>query len=134
MALALYGRGHDVLVRVVEERGAGVILGGPGGPGRLEHLVRVPPEQDRPARVRDAGDGLAHPGVERIVECPARRVDDPVERDELVYPDSSHDHLLVELRQLMCSSVWTARLRESHRRDRPGPGDHEITGTHWLNI
>ena len=83
-------RGHDVLGRVVEERRSRIVVRGARRPRRLEHLVGRPPEQDAPATCRDRADGLAHLGVEAVLECPRGRVDHAVEAHELVNADCSH--------------------------------------------
>ncbi len=80
----------DELLGLVEERHARVVLGGALAPGRREHLVGTPPEQDRRRAAGDRPEGLAHGGVEAELEGPAGVLEDAVEGDELVHCDGGH--------------------------------------------
>ncbi len=80
----------DVLGALVEERRAGIVLDGARRPRRLEHLVGDAPEQDPSGALGHGADGLAHLGVEAVLEPPGRRVDHAVKGHELVDVDGSH--------------------------------------------
>src|SRR5437764_11857564 len=69
---------------VVEKRRAGVILGSPRRPRRLEHLVRDPSEQNPAGAPGQGSDRLAHLRIKAVFRSPGRGVDDAIEADELV--------------------------------------------------
>ncbi len=110
--------GDDVLGRLVHERRTGVLLGGPGGPRRGEFLKGAAAQQDRLARPHDRADGLTHLGIERVLHRPGRRVDNTIQRDELMYPNRAHSHHLLPRfgPNSACSHKWTEPARGTHRR------------------
>src|SRR5205085_1077103 len=104
----------DVLRRLVEERRTGIVLCRPLRPDRREHLVRLASEQDRLAAAHQLGNRLTHFGVEAELHCPGRRVDDAVQRRELMDEDLAHQNPYRSSRQ-GSASLWYPR-----RSQKPG--------------
>src|SRR6266516_4671235 len=119
---ALERRRDDVLRRLIHERSAGIVLGGPALPRRREHLEGTPPQEQRLAGSHDRTDGLPHLRIERVVHRPARLIEDAVQRDELVYRDLPHARLLERLIQSA-----SARLPSRSRTGKSSPLDRQAS-------
>src|SRR4029077_13736800 len=67
-----------------------VVLDGAVRPPDLEHLVGGASEEDPAAGCGERNDSLSHPPIIPVLGGPRRRVDHPVEANELVHVDGSH--------------------------------------------